>query len=187
VVLSLDFAFTRPEEDGSVWSRDQRVQQIMSENVRSMVFGPSLLYGVAVIALVLTIARRSAKESADAIDGIIRIYLVGIAFQCLHFTDGIRHRLLCSGAGVPWLRSLAERILRHLQADVDCVVVARRGRGETRERVAYFPLCFFAVGMVGNAVWHPLLCLAIGGYFPGLFTSPLPESSASCCYRVFGN
>jgi hypothetical protein len=26
--------------------------------------------------------------------------------------------------------------------------------------------------MVGNAIWHPLLCLATGGYFPGLFTSP---------------
>lgn len=39
-------------------------------------------------------------------------------------------------------------------------------------RIAYFPLWFFGVGMVGNAVWHPLLCLATGGYFPGLFTSP---------------
>jgi hypothetical protein len=39
-------------------------------------------------------------------------------------------------------------------------------------RAAYFPLWFFAVGMVGNAIWHPLLCLATGGYFPGLFASP---------------
>jgi len=39
-------------------------------------------------------------------------------------------------------------------------------------RVAFFPVRFFAIGMVGNAIWHPLLCLATGGYFPGLWTSP---------------
>jgi hypothetical protein len=41
-----------------------------------------------------------------------------------------------------------------------------------RIRVAFFPVWFFAIGMVGNAIWHPLLCLATRGYFPGLFTSP---------------
>jgi hypothetical protein len=39
-------------------------------------------------------------------------------------------------------------------------------------RAAFFPVWFFAVGLVGNALWHPLLSLATGGYFPGLFTSP---------------
>jgi hypothetical protein len=39
-------------------------------------------------------------------------------------------------------------------------------------RAAYFPVWFFSIGMVGNAIWHPLLSLATGGYFPGLFTSP---------------
>lgn len=37
----------------------------MNESARSMVLGPSVIYGVAAIALVL----------------------VGIAFQCLHFTE----------------------------------------------------------------------------------------------------
>src|SRR5438270_12827166 len=59
----------------------------MSESVRSMILGPSVLYGVAVVALVLTIVRRPANNSADAVDGIIRLYLIGIAFQCLHFTE----------------------------------------------------------------------------------------------------
>jgi len=31
---------------------------------------------------------------------------------------------------------------------------------------------FFAFGgVVGNAIWHPLLALKVGGYFPGLITS----------------
>ncbi|PYJ85190.1 MAG: hypothetical protein DME70_09980, partial [Verrucomicrobia bacterium] len=59
----------------------------MNESVRSMVLGPSVLYGVAVIALVFTIVRRPTEDSAEAIDGITRLYLIGIAFQCLHFTE----------------------------------------------------------------------------------------------------
>src|SRR4051794_26668736 len=59
----------------------------MNENVRSMVLGPSVLYGVAIVALVLTIRRRPAKYSSEEIDGVIGLYLVGIAFQCLHFTE----------------------------------------------------------------------------------------------------
>ncbi len=59
----------------------------MSESARSMILGPSVLYGVAAMALVLTIVRRPAKNSDSAIDAIIRLYLVGIAFQCFHFTE----------------------------------------------------------------------------------------------------
>jgi hypothetical protein len=37
-----------------------------------MILGPSVLYGVAAIALVLTIVRRPAKHSDDAVDAIVR-------------------------------------------------------------------------------------------------------------------
>lgn len=31
---------------------------------------------------------------------------------------------------------------------------------------------FFAFGgVIGNAIWHPLFALRVGGYFPGLYTS----------------
>jgi len=46
----------------------------MSESARSMILGPSVLYGVAAIAMLLTIIRRPARNSADAIDAIIRLY-----------------------------------------------------------------------------------------------------------------
>ncbi|HSP44477.1 MAG TPA: hypothetical protein VLO30_00660, partial [Chthoniobacterales bacterium] len=59
----------------------------MNDNARSMILGPSVLYGVAVVALILTIVRRPTKNSSVALDGIIRLYLIGIAFQCLHFTE----------------------------------------------------------------------------------------------------
>jgi pilus assembly protein TadC len=31
---------------------------------------------------------------------------------------------------------------------------------------------FFAIaGVIGNAIWHPLFAVRVGGYYPGLYTS----------------
>jgi hypothetical protein len=65
----------------------------MSDSARSMIFGPSVLYGVAVIALVLTIVRRPAKNSDQAIDAIIRLYLIGIACDVILNDTGDFKRL----------------------------------------------------------------------------------------------
>lgn len=43
----------------------------------------------------------------------------------------------------------------------------------TRTRIALLPLWFLALASVLNGIAHPLLALAAGGYFPGLYTSPL--------------
>jgi hypothetical protein len=130
----------------------------VNENVRSMILGPSVLYGVAVVALVLTVVRRPAKDSGEAIDGIIRLYLVGIAFQCLHFTEEYVTRF--------YVR--APEFLGFVAWSGEFFVVFNL----TWIALWLFPVWFFSIGMLGNAIWHPLLCLATGGYFPGLFTSP---------------
>lgn len=39
-------------------------------------------------------------------------------------------------------------------------------------RVAAFPLWFLAIASASNGIVHPLLSLAVDGYFPGLWTSP---------------
>ena len=144
----------------------------MNENVRSMVLGPSVLYGVAIAALVLTIRRRPAKYSADAINGTVSLYLIGIAFQCLHFTEefitGFYVRAPEFLGFVAWSTEF------FVTFNLIWIAVWLFGAvGLKRQiRLAFFPVWFFTIGMVGNAIWHPLLCLATGGYFPGLFTSP---------------
>lgn len=40
-------------------------------------------------------------------------------------------------------------------------------------RLAAFPIWFLAIASTANGVVHPLLALLVGGYFPGLWTSPL--------------
>ena len=144
----------------------------MSDNLRSMVFGPSVLYGVAIAALILTIARRPAKSAIGEIDGIIGLYLVGIACQCLHFTEefltGFYLRVPPFLGFVPWSPEF------FVAFNLTWMALWLLGAAGIKKgmRVAFFPVWFFAIGMVGNAIWHPLLCLATGGYFPGLWTSP---------------
>ena len=144
----------------------------MSENVRSMIFGPSVLYGVAIVALGLTIARKPAKDSRGAIDGIIGLYLIGIAFQCLHFTEefvtGFYVRAPEFLGFVAWSSEFFVTFNLIWIALWLCGAVGIK----KQMRIAYFPVWFFAIGMIGNAIWHPLLCLATRSYFPGLFTSP---------------
>ena len=144
----------------------------MSENVRSMVFGPSVLYGVAIVALVLTIARKPVRNSGEAIDGIIGLYLVGIACQCLHFTEefvtGFYLRAPKFLGFVAWS---PEFFVTFNLIWIAVWLVAAVGIRKN-VRIAFFPVWFFAIGMIGNAVWHPLLCVGTGGYFPGLLTSP---------------
>ena len=144
----------------------------MNENVRSMVFGPSVLYGVAVAALILTIVRRPAKYSAPDIDGIIALYLIGIACQCLHFTEEfVTGFYVRAPEFLGFVRWSTEFFVTFNLSWIAIWLFGAVGL-QRRMRTAFFPVWFFAIGMVGNAIWHPLLCLATGGYFPGLFTSP---------------
>ena len=144
----------------------------MSDNVRSMVFGPSVLYGVAIVPLILTIARRPSKYSSEEMGRIIGLYLIGIACQCLHFTEefvtGFYIRAPKFLSFVAWSTEFFVTFnLLWIALWLFGAAGIQRGI-----RIAFFPVWFFAIAMVGNAIWHPLLCLATGGYFPGLFTSP---------------
>src|SRR2546423_2931620 len=121
----------------------------MSENVRSMVFGPSVLYGVALVALILTIARRPARYSREAIDRIIGLYLIGIAFQCLHFTEefvtGFYERALKFLGFVSWS---SEFFVTFNLIWIAVWLFAAVGI-KKQVRIAFFPVWFFAIGMVG--------------------------------------
>jgi hypothetical protein len=144
----------------------------MNDNVRSMILGPSVLWGVAVVALILTIVRRPVRDSSEVFDSIIGLYLTGIAFQCLHFTEEfVTHFYVRTPEFLGFVAWSGEFFvilnLSWIALWLLGAVGIKRGI-----RAAFFPVWFFSIGMVGNAIWHPLLSLATGGYFPGLFTSP---------------
>ncbi len=49
--------------------------------------------------------------------------------------------------------------------------------------VAFFAAWFLAIGGMLNGIAHPGLTLASGGYFPGLFTSPLVAIAGIALWR----
>jgi hypothetical protein len=59
----------------------------MDDDLRSMIAGPAPLYILAALALALTWRRRGYTQSRDDRDRLIDLVLLGIAAQCLHFTE----------------------------------------------------------------------------------------------------
>ncbi len=144
----------------------------MSENLQSILIGQSALYVLILVALIFTAARPIRSDAAE-LRGLSRIFLFGIACQCVHlieeFVTGFHLQF-------PRLLGLTGWSAEFFVAfNVACLAswALSAAAVDLRMRVVLFPVWFFAFGMVGNAIWHPLLAIAKGGYFPGLFTSPI--------------
>jgi hypothetical protein len=138
-----------------------------------MIAGPAPLYTLAALALALTLRRRVYAQSTDERDRLIDLVLLGIAAQCLHFTEefltGFQVRAPRVLGLVPWSSEFFVTFnLVWLAVWMVSIVGIRHGI-----QIAFFPVWFFALAMTGNGVAHPLLSVATGGYFPGLFTSPV--------------
>lgn len=145
----------------------------MDEEVRSMLLAPAGLYLPLVAALVLTLLRTpSSRRVGDRTD-LIRIFLIGVAVQCAHFGEEYLtsiHTLfppLFGLASVP-ARFFVGFNVFFIMLWLVCSYGVKQGL-----RAAYFPVWFFGLAMCLNGIIHPLLAVWVGGYFPGLLTSPV--------------
>jgi len=59
----------------------------MNENLRSMLTGTAGLSAGAVLALLLTILRKPVEGDLAGRERTSRIFLIGLAAQCLHFME----------------------------------------------------------------------------------------------------
>lgn len=125
------------------------------------------------IALRLAIARPIGTRDRTAWARLSQAATLAIGVQLVHFLEelsqGFHYRYPELLGIEPWpIRFFAT-------LNITCLVVwllsvAALSR---RTRAALFPLWFLGVAGVVNAVAHPLMALAEGRYFPGLWTSPL--------------
>lgn len=151
----------------------------MSEAARSMLLMPAMLYVAAAAALLLTFTRPT--RAAD--DATLRIYLLGIAAQCLHFLEeyatGFAARFPPLAGFAPWPD------LFFVALNVVCLAMWSASAAGMRAnvRIAFAPAWFFAIAMTANGLAHPLLALAARGYFPGLITSPLVGIAGVAMWR----
>ncbi len=128
-------------------------------------FAPAMV--VAFVCYLLTSYREMPK-----VERVLPIYLIALAIQFLHFTEeyvyGFHQRVTEIMAGMPPFNI---NVFVAFNMIAYCLFLLA---GLGIYKGMKFPMIvvwFFAIIVLGNAVWHLLLTLKVGGYFPGLYTS----------------
>jgi hypothetical protein len=102
-----------------------------------------------------------------------RIFLFGLAAQCLHFMEeavtGFPERFP-QLLGLPAWPADFFVVFNLTWLSIWTLSTIGLHRGYW---FALFPIWFFAIGSIANGIAHPLLAVAVRGYFPGLITSPI--------------
>jgi hypothetical protein len=106
------------------------------------------------------------------VERILPVYLLALAIQFLHFTEeyvyGFQFRAAEIMAGMP---PFNVNVFVAFNMIAYCLFLLA---GLGMYKGMKFPMIivwFFAIAVLGNAIWHLLLTLRVGGYFPGLYTS----------------
>ena len=126
---------------------------------------------MAAVALWITVARGALHADSSTLSNAVRFAVLAIVFQTAHFAEeaatGLNHRL-------PELFDLAPMSMEAF-VTINAVALVIWAIAVValalRSSAALFPLWFLGVASASNAVLHPALSMATGGYFPGLVTS----------------
>ncbi len=147
----------------------------MTESLRSVLLGTSVLSAALALALLLSLRRSTLSQDPAARDGVLRLLLLAIAVQCLHFGEefvtGFHVRFPEMLGLSPWTPEFF--VAFNLVWIAIWVISARALALGEGVRLALLPVWFLAIAAAANGIGHPVFALRAGGYFPGLFTSPL--------------
>ena len=128
-------------------------------------FAPAMV--LAFVCYLCTSYREMPKP-----ERVLPIYLLALAIQFLHFTEeyvyGFQFRVTEIMAGMP---PFNVNVFVAFNMIAYCLFLLA---GLGMYKGMKFPMIivwFFAICVLGNAIWHLLLTLRVGGYFPGLYTS----------------
>lgn len=107
------------------------------------------------------------------VERALPIYLVALSIQFLHFTEeyiyGFHVRVTEIMDGFP---PFDANVFVAFNMIAYCLfLLAAVGMYKGMKFPMIIVWFFVFGGAVGNAIWHPLLALRVGGYFPGLYTS----------------
>jgi len=139
----------------------------------------------AVAAAILARSRASPPEKLATRIAAAQSLAVALTIQGIHFTEeaitGFPERLgaLLGLPAMPMSFFVVFNIAL-LAAWIASVPAIRSGK-----TIAFFTAWFLAIAGMFNAIAHPLLAVAAGGYFPGLLTSPVIGAAAIwLCLRL---
>jgi hypothetical protein len=122
---------------------------------------------VAFVCYLLTSFREMPR-----VERVLPVYLAALATQFLHFTEeyvyGFHRRVSEVMAGMPPFDVNVFVAFNMVAYSLFLLAGVGMYKGLKPPMVIVW---FFAIALLGNAIWHPLLALKVGGYFPGLYTS----------------
>lgn len=125
----------------------------------------------AMVVAFVCYLRTSYREMPEA-GRVLPAYLAALAIQFLHFMEeyvyGFQFRVAEIMDGMP---PFNVNVFVAFNMIAYCLFLLA---GLGMYKGMKFPMVivwFFAICVLGNAVWHLLLTLRVGGYFPGLYTS----------------
>lgn len=145
----------------------------MSDEIGSFLLGTIPLDVLLLVALHRTCARGPVAGDPAARRRLAALFAAAIAVQGAHFAEEWAadfHLRFPALLGLhPWSLELWAGFNLFWIA-VWCLALPGLLRGW---RPALLPVWFLALACLVNAAAHPLLALAAGGYFPGLWSSPI--------------
>ena len=139
-----------------------------------------LILGLAaLVAAVLAARRRSLPEHEAERRAAARVLGLAVVVQGLHFTEEATtgfHERFPALLGLPAMpfAFFVSFNLAWLVIWAAAVPGVAAGR-----RIAFFAAWFLAIAGLLNGAGHPAFALAVGGYFPGLLTSPFIAAVAA--------
>jgi hypothetical protein len=129
-------------------------------------------FAPAMVVAFVCYLRTSYREMPKA-ERVLPLYLVALAIQFLHFTEeyvyGFQFRVTEIMAGMPPFN--ANVFLAFNMIAYSLFLLAGLGMYKGLKFPMIIVWFYVIAGVVGNSIWHLLLTLRVGGYFPGLYTS----------------
>ena len=145
----------------------------MSENITGITIYATAFCVVILASIILTFIRNYQNINAQSLERFVKLLLVGIAFQCLHFTEEFITRLYERLPQLLGMQVWSKEFFVAFNLSWIFIWILSTVGIRNNFRGAFIPVWFFAIMMIANGIIHPLLALAVGGYFPGLITSPI--------------
>lgn len=144
----------------------------MGDELRSVLLGTGGLAVAAVASVLIAVTRARPSASAADLRAAARLAGVAVLIQAAHFVEelatGFPARFPEQLGLAPWSRAF------FVSFNVFWLAVwALSCRSLVDEsRAASATLWLLGIAGLANAIVHPLLAARVGGYFPGLVTSP---------------
>lgn len=137
-----------------------------------LLFIPGIV--IAYMCYILTSHRRMPK-----VDRVLPVYLLALAWQFIHFSEeyvtGFYERV--AELSTLWPGMNVNLILEFNMFAYALFTLAALAMYKGK-RAPVVIVWFFAItGVIGNALWHLVFSIIVGGYFPGLYKSFGWESS----------